>query len=61
VTLLVYDVIVVAILRLARFAMRLSGIGLWPGIVLHTGLGVWSLLYLMGKACVPVNSSNLPY
>ena len=37
-TLLVYDVIVVAILRLARFAMRLSGIGLWPGIVLHAGL-----------------------
>ena len=56
--LLFYDVAAVVILISARFGVRLSGIGLWPGVVLHAGLGLWSLLCLMGNAFVPVNSSN---
>jgi hypothetical protein len=44
--LLCYDAAVVVILLSARFAMGLSGIGLFPAIVLHSGLGIWSLLCL---------------
>lgn len=43
VALLLYDAAVVVILLLARFAMGMLGIALWPAVVLHSGLGVWSL------------------
>ena len=56
--LLFYDIAIVVTLISAHFGFRLSGIGLWPGVVLHAGLGLWSLLCLMGNAFVPVNSSN---
>jgi hypothetical protein len=46
VALLFYDAAVVVILLSARFALGLSGIGLWPAVVLHSGLGIWSLLCL---------------
>jgi hypothetical protein len=44
--LLCYDAGVVIILLFAHFAMGLSGIFLFPAIVLHSGLGIWSLLCL---------------
>jgi hypothetical protein len=44
--LLLYDAAVVAIFLIARLAMDLSGIGLWPIVVLHSGLWIWSLLCL---------------
>jgi hypothetical protein len=46
VALLLYDVSIVLILLSVRFRTELSGIGLWPTVVLHTGLGIWSLLCL---------------
>jgi hypothetical protein len=43
---LLYDVAFVAILLSARLGARLSGIGLWPVVLLHSGLGISSLLCL---------------
>lgn len=48
--LLLYDVTVVVILLQARFAVGLAGIALWPAVVLHSGLGVWSLLCLRRRS-----------
>jgi hypothetical protein len=61
VAMLVYDVTVVVILILARFAARLSGIGLWPAVALHSGLGFWSLLCLTGNAFLPARRSKPAY
>jgi hypothetical protein len=46
--LLFYDAAVVVIFLVARLALGLSGIALWPVVVLHSGLGVWSLRCLRG-------------
>lgn len=46
VALLFYDAAVVVIFLLARLALGLAGIGLWPAVALHSGLGVWSFLGL---------------
>ena len=44
--LLFYDAAVVVIFLYARLGAGLWGIGLWPAVVLHSGLGVWSVLCL---------------
>ena len=44
--LLFYDVSFVLILLSAHVLIALNGIGLWPIVALHSGLGVWSLLCL---------------
>ncbi len=44
--LLVYDVSVILILLAARFATGLVGIGLWPAVILHSVLAIWSFLCL---------------
>jgi len=49
---LIYDAAFVAILLLARFGSRLSGIGLWPVVILHSGLGIASLLCLKKSPAV---------
>ena len=41
-----YDFVFVAVLLAARFVGALSGIGLWPTVVLHLGLAVYCLLCL---------------
>ena len=46
IVLLFYDAAVVVIFLFARFGTGLSGIALWPAVVLHAGLGVWSVLCL---------------
>jgi hypothetical protein len=46
VALLFYDAAVVVIFLFARFAAGLAGIGLWPAVAIHSGLGVWSLFCL---------------
>ncbi len=43
---LLYDFAVAAILLAARFKMGLSGIALWPAVVLHLGLATASLVCL---------------
>lgn len=45
-SMLLYDAAFVAILLSARLGARLSGIGLWPVVILHSGLGIASLLAL---------------
>jgi len=44
--LLFYDGAVVVILLTTRFGMQLSGIGLWPAAIVHSGLGIWSVFCL---------------
>lgn len=38
---LLYNAVVVVVLVYAGIAWRLSGIGLWPTVVLHTAMAVW--------------------
>jgi hypothetical protein len=42
--LLAYDFAVVAILLVTRIDENVFGILLWPGILLHAGLALWSLV-----------------
>lgn len=42
--LLTYDFAIVAILLTARFNGGVSGMLLWPGVLLHGGLAVWFLI-----------------
>lgn len=45
--LLIYDLAMIGILLSARFALGISGIGLWPAVILHAGLGAGSLYCLI--------------
>ena len=38
---LLYNIAVVALLADARVRSGLSGVGLWPGVVLHLAMAVW--------------------
>jgi hypothetical protein len=49
-----YDVAFVALLLAARFVGGLSGIALWPTVVLHSGLAVCSLFCLRQGTVVRV-------
>ena len=41
---LLYNLAVIAILAHARFGLELSGIGLWPTVVIHAALAVWCVM-----------------
>jgi hypothetical protein len=43
---LFYNIAATTLLAHARLALDLLGIGLWPAIVLHAGLTVWSIACL---------------
>jgi hypothetical protein len=47
--LLFYDASVVAIFLFARLSIGIAGIALWPAIMVHSALGIWSAVCL-GKA-----------
>jgi hypothetical protein len=47
--LLLYDVSVVAIFLFARFSIGIGRFALWPAIMIHSALGIWSAICL-GKA-----------
>jgi hypothetical protein len=49
---LFYDAGVVAVLLFARLVEGMSGIALWPGVALHSGLGIWCFVCL-GKSVAP--------
>jgi hypothetical protein len=46
VPMLAYNVTVAALLIHARAVLELSGIGLWPAVVVHTALAVWCVACL---------------
>jgi len=43
-----YNVVVATLLVHARVVLELSGIGLWPAVVLHAALAVWCVWCLTG-------------
>ncbi|HXQ69908.1 MAG TPA: hypothetical protein VN844_05455 [Pyrinomonadaceae bacterium] len=43
---LLYNAVVVVVLAYAGIGWRLSGIGLWPTVVLHTAMSVWCFTWL---------------
>lgn len=46
---LLYNVAAVVVLAYAGIGFRLSGIGLWPTVVLHLAIAVWCLACLRTK------------
>jgi len=41
--LLCYDIAFILLLLITRFVDHLSGVMLWPGMILHAGLAIWSI------------------
>jgi len=49
---LLYNAVVAALLVYAGLATGLTGIGLWPAVLLHAGLAVWCVVSHRGKKFV---------
>ena len=44
-----YNVAVVGLLAYSFFGAGLTGIGLWPAVILHTGLAIWCITTMRTK------------
>ena len=42
-SMIVYNIGTVAVLGYANLIQHLSGIGLWPAVLVHLGLGIWCM------------------
>ncbi|WP_372521856.1 hypothetical protein [Sulfuricaulis sp.] len=49
---LLYNTVTVAVLAYAGMGLGLSGIGLWPAVLLHAGLAVWCIVCLRTKRVI---------
>jgi hypothetical protein len=47
-----YNVGVATVLAYCGVALGLSGLGLWPVVLLHVGMSVWSVMCVRGRAVV---------
>lgn len=47
---LIYNLSAAAILAFAGLGLRMSGVALWPAVVLHAALGVWCVACLRSDA-----------
>ena len=48
-----YNVVVVVILFYSRFGLKLSGMGLWPAIIVHIVLAGWGIFLLRTNRSLP--------
>ncbi len=46
---LLYNIAVVTVLAIAGIGSGLHGIGLWPGVVLHSAMAVWCVVSLKSQ------------
>jgi len=49
IAMLLYNAVVAAVLCYAGLGLRMSGIGLWPTVLLHVVLAGWCLVCLRAK------------